>query len=419
MMKALFAAIAGLQNHITFMDVVGNNIANVNTQGFKASRVTFQDMLTQNISGASAPTADRGGTNPQQVGLGMKVGGIDVLQTQGSLQATGRNTDFAIQGNGFFIVKDGARSFYTRDGAFDVSVSGELVNPTNGFKVQGWRADAAGVVDTTTPIASISIPYGQSVGAQPTGSMILQGNLDSRVANTTMFSTTTEIYDSLGEAHPIEMRFTKNGANSWDVTLASTDPTVDIAASSVNVADTPVTFDATGKMTNPVPGAPLRVDIALVAGAQAASPIAVNMNVDGVTQFAAAGQVASTFNNGYSAGALVSFSVGPGGDITGIFSNGTTRPIGQIAMGLFTNPGGLQRAGSNNFEETANSGTPIIGTPGSGGRGSIGAGVLEGSNTDIAREFTNVVIAQRGFQASSKIISTADNMLEGLVNMIR
>lgn len=419
MVKALFAAIAGLQNHITFMDVVGNNIANVNTQGFKASRVTFQDMLTQNISGASAPTADRGGTNPQQIGLGMKVGGIDVLQTQGSLQATGRNTDFAIQGNGFFIVKDGARNFYTRDGAFDVSVSGELVNPTNGFKVQGWRADTAGAVDTTSPVGSIAIPYGQSTGAQPTGSLSLQGNLDSRVADTTMFSTTTEIYDSLGEAHPIEVRFTKNGANTWDATLASSDPTVDIAGSSINVADTPVTFDGTGRMTNPAPGAPLRLSIALVAGAQAASPISVDVNVDGVTQFAAAGQVASTFNNGYSAGALVSFSVGPGGDITGIFSNGTTRPIGQIAMGLFTNPGGLQRARSNNFEETANSGTPIIGTPGSGGRGSIGGGVLEGSNTDIAREFTNVVIAQRGFQASSKIISTADNMLEGLVNMIR
>ncbi len=134
MMKALFAAIAGLQNHITYMDVVGNNIANVNTQGFKASRVTFQDMLTQTISGASAPTENRGGTNPQQVGLGMKIGGIDVLHTQGSLQATGRNTDFAIQGSGFFIVRDGSRTFYTRDGAFDVAVTGELVNPTNGSR---------------------------------------------------------------------------------------------------------------------------------------------------------------------------------------------------------------------------------------------------------------------------------------------
>ena len=136
MMKALFAAIAGLQNHITMMDVVGNNIANVNTQGFKASRVTFQDMLTQTISGASAPTENRGGTNPQQVGLGMKIGGIDVLQTQGSLQATGRNTDFAIQGTGFFIVRDGAQTYYTRDGGFGVGVKdvvepGKMPDPRN------------------------------------------------------------------------------------------------------------------------------------------------------------------------------------------------------------------------------------------------------------------------------------------------
>ena len=136
----MFAAIAGLRNHIAFMDVVGNNIANVNTTAFKASRVTFQDMLSQTMTGASAPTADRGGTNPVQVGLGMQLGGIDVFHGQGSLQSTGKLTDFAIQGNGFFILKDGGRMFYTRDGAFDVAVSGELVNPTNGFKVQDRKS---------------------------------------------------------------------------------------------------------------------------------------------------------------------------------------------------------------------------------------------------------------------------------------
>ena len=135
MMRAMFAAISGLQNHITFMDVVGNNIANVNTTAFKSSRVTFQDMLSQTVAGASAPTTNRGGTNPAQVGLGMTLRGIDVLQRQGSLQSTGKLTDFAIQGPGFFLLKDGARTFYTRDGAFDLAVTGELVNRTNGFKV--------------------------------------------------------------------------------------------------------------------------------------------------------------------------------------------------------------------------------------------------------------------------------------------
>lgn len=418
MMKALFAAIAGLQNHITYMDVVGNNIANVNTQGFKASRVTFQDMLTQTISGASAPTANRGGTNPQQVGLGMKIGGVDVLHTQGSLQATGRSTDFAIQGSGFFIMRDGARTFYTRDGAFDVAVTGELVNPTNGFKVQGWQADTNGVTNIDAPLTSIVIPMGQSIAAQETTQVTLQGNLDSEALTGESFSTTIDVYDSLGAAHPVTITYTKTAtANEWSVAASGAD------LQGAPIAGNPATvvFNAQGRMTTPAAGTPLAFPLVLTAAAAngATANINVDMDVDALTQFAGPGTIAPTFNNGFSAGALESFSVGPGGDITGIFSNGTTRPLGQIAMAQFTNPAGLQRAGSNLFEATSNSGVPGIGTPGTGGRGSVGAGVLEGSNTDLAREFTNVVIAQRGFQASSRIISTADQMLEGLVNLIR
>ncbi|MCK9486254.1 MAG: flagellar hook protein FlgE [Dehalococcoidia bacterium] len=418
MMKALFAAIAGLQNHITYMDVVGNNIANVNTQGYKASRVTFQDMLTQTISGASAPTENRGGTNPQQVGLGMKIGGVDVLHTQGSLQATGRATDFAIQGSGFFIVRDGARTFYTRDGAFDVAVNGgELVNPTNGFKVQGWRADTNGVTDIDSPIGSIVIPLGQSIAAQESTRVTLQGNLNADVPQGDSFSTTIDVYDSLGAPHPVTVTYTKTATpNQWTVEASGADLTASVAGNPATVV-----FDASGRMTTPAAGTPLSFPLVLdpAAANGATAAITVAMDVAAITQFSGPGVIAPTFNNGFSAGALESFSVGPGGDITGIFSNGTTRPLGQIAMAHFTNAAGLQKAGSNLFESTSNSGVPGIGTPGTGGRGSVGAGVLEGSNTDLAREFTNVVIAQRGFQASSRIISTADQMLEGLVNLIR
>lgn len=422
MMRALFSAIAGLQNHITFMDVVGNNIANVNTQGFKASRVTFQDMLSQTITGASAPTENRGGVNPAQVGLGMKLGGITVLHGQGSFQSTGRATDFAIEGPGFFILKDGQRTFYTRDGAFDIAVTGELINPTNGFKVQGWQATAGGVIDTSITPASVTIPFGQSIAAQETTTVTLNGNLDASKAPGTVFSTTVDVYDSLGDAHPIEVRFTKNAlSNTWDVTVASTDPDVNIGGgqTEANAGDTPVTFSITGGILNPAPGSPLRININLAAATGANLTYTMNLNVDNLTQFASPGQVAATFNNGFSAGEMISFSVGPGGDITGIFSNGTTRAVAQIALASFTNPAGLQRAGSNNFELTSNSGVPNIGIAGTGGRGAIGGGVLEGSNTELAREFTNVVIAQRGFQASSRIISTADSMLEGLVNLLR
>ena len=419
MIRALFSAIAGLQNHITFMDVVGNNIANVNTQGFKASRVTFQDMLSQTITGASAPTANRGGVNPAQVGLGMKLGGITVLHGQGSFQSTGRATDFAIEGPGFFILKDGQRTFYTRDGAFDIAVTGELINPTNGFKVQGWQATTGGVIDTSITPASVTIPFGQSIAAQETTTVTLNGNLDASKAAGTVFSTTVDVYDSLGNAHPVSLTFTKNGANTWNVTANSTSAEIDTVTFDIPS----VVFDSNGSLTTPDPSTSppttLEMTVTFVTGLQQNSPIVTDIDMTAVTQFATEGQLSMIFNNGFSAGSLISFSVGPAGDITGIFSNGTNRTIGQLAMALFTNPAGLQRSGANNFEPTANSGVAIVGTPGTGGRGSIGSGVLEGSNTDLAREFTNVVMAQRGFQASSRIISVADEMLEDLVNLAR
>ncbi len=422
MMRALFAAIGGLRNHITFMDVVGNNIANVNTAGFKSSRVTFADALSQTFSGASAPTTDRGGTNPVQVGLGMNLRSIDVLHTQGALQTTGKITDFAIQGSGFFVVKDGPRIFYTRDGAFDVPLSGELVNPANGFKVQGWAADSSGVIDTTKPLSSIVIPFGRSVAAQESTAVTFIGNIDSRLATGGIVRTTIDVYDSLGASHPVTVTFTKTAtANTWDVTAAGDGTLV----TSVTASPAQVVFDANGGLVTPDPTTnpftPLELTVNLAAGVVdiGATVITTNVDMTAVTQFAADGQISTTLNNGFSAGALISFVVGPSGDITGIFSNGTNRTIGQLATAIFTNPAGLSRAGGNMFEISVNSGAAIIGTPGSGGRGSVGSGVLEGSNTELAREFTNVILAQRGFQASSRVISTADEMLQDLVSLIR
>jgi flagellar hook protein FlgE len=416
MMRALFSAIGGLRNHMTYMDVVSNNIANVNTAGYKASRVTFQDMLSLTLNGASSATTERGGTNPQQIGLGMTLGGIDVFHTQGALQATGKPTDFAIQGNGFFVLRDGASSYFTRDGAFDISTQGEIVNPTTGFKLQGWNADPlTGTVDTTQPIGAITVPFGQLINAQETSSTSMVGNLDSRVANGGVVTNTTQVYDSLGNAHAVTLTFTKSAANSWAVTAASSSGDV----ASVTAAPATVTFNANGTITAPAPPAPLVVTTTFNGGVQQDSPITTNVDMSRVTQFAGESSLSTTFNNGFSAGSLISFTVGPAGDINGIFSNGTNRTIGQVALAAFTNPGGLQKAGANMYQETANSGSAVVGTPNTGGRGSLGAGVLEGSNTDLAREFTNVVIAQRGFQASSRIISTADEMLQDLVNLKR
>lgn len=416
MMRALFSAIGGLRSHIAYMDVIGNNLANVNTTAFKASRITFQDMLSQTQVGASAPTSDRGGTNPVQVGLGMTLRSIDIMHTQGALQATGKPTDFAIQGNGFFIVKGGGEVFYTRDGAFDITVNGELVNPSSGLAVQGWIADSNGVVDTTQPLGSLVIPFGRSVAAQETTLATFVGNLDSSLATGGTVTTSLEVYDSLGNQHVVQITFTKTAtAGTWDVAVASSDPEVQTVAASVPQ----VIFDGNGAMTTPAPPAPLQITTTLTAGAPANSPAITDIDVTNLTQFATAGQIATTANNGFSAGSLISFSVGPSGDITGIFSNGVTSGLGRLATALFANPAGLQRSGSNNFVGSANSGVPIIGAPGTGGRGLLGTGLLEGSNTDLATEFTNMVIAQRGFQAAGRVISTADEMLRDLVNLGR
>ncbi|MCC6237035.1 MAG: flagellar hook protein FlgE [Dehalococcoidia bacterium] len=417
MMRALYSAIGGLRNHMTYMDVVANNIANVNTAGFKSARVTFQDMLSLTLNGASYATDSRGGTNPQQIGLGVTLGGVDVIHTQGAMQATNKSTDFAIQGLGMFILRDGSRQFYTRDGAFDVSTQGELVSPVTGYKVMGWNVDpATGLIDTTQPITPLTIPFGRLIAAQPSTTARVAGNLDSATATAGTLTSTLEVYDSLGKAHPINLTFTKDAAaNSWTVSGASSSSDV----STVVIAPATVTFNSTGAITAPAPPAPLVVTTTFNAGVSQASPVTTNVDVSQVTQFASAGTLTTTFNNGYAAGALTSFSVGANGDITGVFSNGSNRLIAQIALASFTNPGGLEKVQANMYQESANSGPPVVGNAASGGRGQVASGMLESSNTDLAREFTNVVVAQRGFQASSRIISTADEMLQDLVNLKR
>jgi len=281
------------------------------------------------------------------------------------------------------------------------------------------KADTNGVTDIDAPLDSIIIPLGQSIAAQESTRVTLQGNLNSTVGTGDSFSTTIDVYDSLGAPHPVTITYTATAnPNEWTATATSSDPAITALTVDTGAGGTTVVFDSTGRRTTPPLGTRMEIDVTMAA-ASGASSFTMAVYHDAITQFAGPGTIAPTFNNGFSAGSLVTFSVGPGGDITGIFSNGTTRPLGQIAMAQFTNPAGLSKSGSNLFESTSNSGVPSIGTPGTGGRGSIGAGVLEGSNTDLAREFTNVVIAQRGFQASSRIISTSDQMLESLVNLIR
>ncbi|MHB8757133.1 MAG: flagellar hook-basal body complex protein, partial [Bacillota bacterium] len=218
MMRSMYAGVSGLRNHQIRMDVIGNNIANVNTVGFKAGRVNFQEIFNQTIRGASSPTGSRGGTNPQQVGLGMGLSSIDTLQTQGNLQTTGKMTDLAIQGNGFFVLNADGNLAYTRDGAFDLDANGNLINPSNGMKVQGWLADAAGAFPAKNPntIRDIQIPVGQSIAAATTADVAFAKNLDAATAAAGTYVTSIDVFDSLGARRSVTMTFTKAAPpNEW------------------------------------------------------------------------------------------------------------------------------------------------------------------------------------------------------------
>ena len=421
MLRSMFSAISGLRGHQEMMDVIANNIANVNTVGFKSGRVNFQDILSQTVHGATAPSGGLGSINPAQIGLGMTVAGIDVLQTQGNLQSTGKTTDMAIQGDGFFVESDGSSTVYTRDGAFDIALDGSLANPGSGLKVQGWQADANGKIDITQPITNLVIPLGQRTTALATSNVTLSGNLDAgataavvgppAVAATTV-PTTMTVFDSLGIAHSVKITFTKTAANTWSW-LATKD------AADTGITITPAAGVNQGTLTYTSGGvfsaSTGTLSFVFPDGATSTTP---KIDLSAMTQFSGTSQPAGQ-TDGFTSGTLVTFAVGNAGELSGVYSNGQTQVLGQIALANFLNSAGLLRAGQNNFSATSASGASNIGTAGTGGRGSVTTGALEMSNVDLATQFTGMITAERGFQANSRVITTSDEMLQELVNLKR
>jgi flagellar hook protein FlgE len=426
MLRSLFSAISGLQAHQTKMDVVGNNIANVNTVGFKSSTTVFEDTLSQVLRNGSAPTAAAAGTNPAQVGLGVKVAAIATNFSQGSTQATGRDSDFMISGDGFFVTKTGNQQTFTRAGSFDFDASGRLATP-DGNILQGWMA-TNGTINTNGPIGDLSVPFGQSLAPVATTNSQVKGNLSAdAVATDPPVQTQVTMYDSLGEAHQVSYVFQKTAtANTWSLnvldgngnTMLPTTPGPPVTPTLVSVA-----FNAAGVMTSPTMGAPAVPGAFQFTPPSAAFPSwagPVTVDLTGMSQFGGKPTViasAPTVGGGSAQGTLESFSLGNDGTITGIYSNGLREPIGQLAVANFANPGGLSKSGNSSYSVGDNSGAPQIGTAGTGGRGTLSAGALEMSNVDLSQEFTGLIIAQRGFQANSKVITTSDQILQDLVQM--
>lgn len=402
MLRSLFSGISGLRSHQTMLDVTGNNIANVNTTGFKASQIQFQDTLSQMLNAASGAQDGVGGQNPAQVGLGVQVAGITTNFTQGAAQLTGRSTDMMISGDGFFVVRQGTQQYYTRAGSFDFDSTGQMVLPGDGAIVQGWAADATGAIDTSRAVGDIKVGVGTVMPAKATTTTPFSGNLQSDAADGTIKTVTVKAYDAIGTEREVELTLTKT-ATGW--TMSATDGTASYPAT--GTAD--LTFDAAGALTwtDATSG-----DATFALGG-------LTVDLTGVTGMAGVDTIAADKQDGYASGILESFTLGSDGTITGSFSNGLKQALGRIAMASFTNPSGLSKAGGSLFTTTVNSGDPQIGSAGTGGRGTMSSGSLEMSNVDLSTEFTQLIIAQRGFQANSRVITTSDEVLQELVNLKR
>lgn len=405
-MRALISGVTGIRTHQVRLDVIGNNIANVNTTGFKSSRVSFQDVFSQTMSAGSASTG------PQQVGLGVGVGATDLNHSAGSFQLTGRDLDLAIEGNGMFILRgEGGQNIYSRVGNFDWDADGFLVNPATGQRVQGWVTNAAGAFGSldAASMGSIQLTRGGVTLAQRSTSAAIGGNLDASAPAGTVVRTTLTAFDSLGRAQTLSVAFTQSGNNTWSWATTGTAPTVASGSGVLSFTEDGLIQpgSATGSISLSAPGA---------------SAQSVSLNFQGVTQAYAGADGSSVVVrkvDGYPMGTLESVTVDTSGQIAGVFSNGFRRPLAQVAVATFTNPGGLLKLGANGFGESAASGSPIVGEPGKGGTGRLVPGNLEMSNVDLSTEFTNMIMTQRGFQANTRVISAADEMMQDLVNLRR
>ncbi len=544
MLRSMYAGVSGLNSHQQMMDVTGNNISNVNTIGFKSSRVTFKEMLSQTIQGASAPQENRAGTNPQQVGLGVGIGSIDSDMSSGNLQSTGKTSDVAIQGDGFFVLRDGSTEVYSRAGNLNFDEQGRLYSSSTGMLVQGWTADANGEYATGFTRNTLGdIQLKQEINAQATDKVNFGKNLKANIINNLgIVQGSMVVSDGSGNTDNIqfELEPVDGSHNEWKYTLSADDEntniggagagndytgtltldnkgeiipgssdiasiTVDNVAgggnSAPNLTFNSPTFDKDGEslitggagesidlsyqqtakrnvsinvfdsqggkhsvllpiekignntwgideakleidgkpVTNPLggnheikfndsgeimsgetvdltftpagPGVPQKVELDFSEMTQFADGGSLETNSDGMT---------ANFSsvNGYEAGSLDSFSFTETGDVVASYSNGLTQIQAKLGMALFSNPSGLSRQ-EGVFQTTSNSGDPELGAAAQGGFGSLAPSSLEMSNANLSQEFTNMITAQRGFQASSKLITTSDEMLQELVNLKR
>lgn len=398
---SLFTGVSGLNAAGVGLSVVGNNIANLNNPGFKASRTEFEEILAGSIANA-------------RMGGGVNVSAITGLFSQGTLETTGSPTDLGIAGDGFFVISNGARDFYTRSGQFTLNADGDLVNPA-GLFLQGWETDATGVA-TSLP-GNINLE-GRTSPAQPTSTVDIRLNLDAgedvRAAfnpanpgETSNFSNTITVYDSQGSAHSLTTYFRKSAANNWEYHIIA-----DGGDTEINPPGGTLLFRPTGELDTQTGGPfPIQFDPGVTLQS-------ITFDFTGATQFGSPSAVQFQTQDGYKNGVLSNISIDRDGFVWGTFTNGQSIRLNQVMLARFNNPNGLERLGGNLFSANSVSGESIIGEPNTGGRGNIVSSSLEQSNVDLASEFVRMITLQRSFQANSRTISSTNQLLQELINVI-
>ena len=419
MISSLFAGISGLSANATAMTVIGDNIANVNTTGFKSNKFSFANVLSQSM----------GTSTTDGIGRGVEFGGVSPSWSQGSVENTSNPTDMAINGKGFFMVEDNTGSaFYTRAGEFTFDREGYLVNP-DGLFVQGFAVSAVAADGTITlgAIENINVPAESTAPPQATTAFTLDINLDAGALPGDTFASTQTIYDSLGNAIPLTLNFENIAGNTWnaEVTvppLTVTQPDPLLPTPDIGITNMPLGFDGNGNLdTGSNPSITLTrmlngADDITITWELFDSALATNGDL---TQYAGASTYNFNIQDGYAAGNLRGVSVDESGIVSGAYSNGQLTPLYQVVLADFPSYFGLNKLGHNLYAESPASGQAMPGVALSGSLGSISPSAIEMSNVDLAQEFVKMITTQRAFQANSRVITTSDEILQELISLKR
>ncbi|MDR3669340.1 MAG: flagellar hook protein FlgE [Holophaga sp.] len=414
--SAFYASLSGLSSNANALGVIGNNLANLNTVGYKASNASFQDLFSTALTGGTTG----GNGDPEQIGLGTTLAAVSQDFSQGSPSASGTVTNMALQGNGFFTLKStSGEALYTRAGNFSVNTNGYLTDP-NGNSVMGWNA-VNGKVNPSGTTQPVFLNPGATSPPSPTTTISNTTNLNSAATAGTTFTAPIAVYDSLGATHNIEITYTATATpGTWTTSVSTDDPTVP----TVTGYPATIVFNSNGVLTTPASG--VNPTLGAINWSNGATSPALKVNIwsgtpaaSGLTGYAEASGTSGTTEDGYASGTVSSLAVDSAGNIVGTFTNGQTLTLAQVAVATFSNNNGLSMSGNNTWSTTLSSGAANIGQANSGGRGAILGANLEGSNVDVATEFTKLIINQNGYQANSRVITTADTLLQTVISMIQ